>query len=309
MMHERATALAALAALAWVVLALAMLLAGWGSGGILGLLLPLIYVAIPPVIGFFMMREIMRLRANLARIEAGMGAGLGSGPAAARRAQARQGGVAPLAINGQDTARSASPIAAKPGASPRREPPPASVTTATIAGNDSAQPGLDLRLAGHDAGISLPAETLLRALDFPSGADDREGLAAQRAALGEVELGRLIRATQDVLVLLADDRIFVDALDPPGTPAEAWRDFAGGVRRQGAARLGAGATADLVEQLVGRMRADIVFRDAAHHFIRLFDRFLGMMARTAQDDMLCAMMRTRSGLAFRLLGQAAGSFG
>lgn len=308
-MHERATALAALAALAWVVLAVATLLVGWGRGGILGLFLPLIFVATPPVIGFFMMREIMRLRANLAQIEAGMGAGPGSGPAAARRAQALQGGVASSATTGQDTPRSASPIAAKQGTAPRRELPPASVTTATIAGNDTAQPGLDLRLAGHGPGIPLPAETLLRALDFPSGPDDREGLAAQRAALGEVELGRLIRATQDILVLLADDRIYVDALDPPGTPAEAWRDFAGGVRRQGAARLGAGATSDLAEHLVARMRADIVFRDAVHHFLRLFDRFLGLMAKTAQDDMLGAMMRTRSGVAFRLLGQAAGSFG
>ncbi len=308
-MRDRATVLAALAGLAWVVLAISALVVGWGPGGVLGLLLPAVLVAAPPAVGLLMMREIMRLRAQLARIEVGMGGAPGAGGSAVRRAQALQGGVVPSSGIGEGLSRGGPMPSARPGAVPRREPSAPSAPTPPVEGGEPEQPGLDLRLAGRRSDSALSEDTVLRALDFPSGPDDVEGLAAQRAALREGDLERLIMAAQDVLVLLADRRVFVDDLDPPGAPAEVWRAFAGGVRRQGAARLGAGATAELVEHLVARMRADIVFRDAAHHFLRLFDRFLGATAKAAQDDVLCAVMRTRSGVAFRLLGQAAGSFG
>ena len=57
-----------------------------------------------------------------------------------------------------------------------------------------------------------------------------------------------------------------------------------------------------------RMKQDTIFRDAAHHFLRLFDRMVSQFAETATDAEISALSETRTARAFMLLGRVAGTF-
>ena len=57
-----------------------------------------------------------------------------------------------------------------------------------------------------------------------------------------------------------------------------------------------------------RMRADAVFRDAAHHFVRSFDKALIALEPRASDSDLTALSDTRTARAFMLFGRVTGTF-
>jgi hypothetical protein len=57
-----------------------------------------------------------------------------------------------------------------------------------------------------------------------------------------------------------------------------------------------------------RMKNDPIFRDAAHHFLRIFDRSISAFAETATDAELSEMSNTRTSRAFMLLGRVTGTF-
>jgi hypothetical protein len=56
------------------------------------------------------------------------------------------------------------------------------------------------------------------------------------------------------------------------------------------------------------MKSDPVFRDAAHHFLRSFDRTFALIEPNASDSDLAALSDTRSARAFMLLGRVTGTF-
>ena len=56
------------------------------------------------------------------------------------------------------------------------------------------------------------------------------------------------------------------------------------------------------------MKRDPIFRDAAHHFLRLFDRMFAQFAETASDAEISELSDTRTARAFMLLGRVAGTF-
>jgi hypothetical protein len=56
------------------------------------------------------------------------------------------------------------------------------------------------------------------------------------------------------------------------------------------------------------MKQDTIFRDAAHHFLRLFDRMISQFAETASDAEISDLSDTRTARAFMLLGRVAGTF-
>jgi hypothetical protein len=58
----------------------------------------------------------------------------------------------------------------------------------------------------------------------------------------------------------------------------------------------------------GRMRADPVFRDAAHHFLRQFDRSFSAFEKTASDQEISELAETRTARAFMLFGRVSGVF-
>ena len=57
-----------------------------------------------------------------------------------------------------------------------------------------------------------------------------------------------------------------------------------------------------------RMKADPVFRDAAHHFLRSFDRIFQEFEKAASDSELSDLAETRTVRAFMLLGRVTGIF-
>ena len=59
----------------------------------------------------------------------------------------------------------------------------------------------------------------------------------------------------------------------------------------------------------GRMRADPAFRDAAHRFLRTFDRRFAVFEALATDAEIARLAETRSARAFMLLGRVTGMFG
>jgi len=149
---------------------------------------------------------------------------------------------------------------------------------------------------------------LLQALHFPQTRDDTEGFAVLRRALQDMRSGRVIRAAQDVLTLLSENGLYMDDLQPDRTRPELWRAFAAGVRGGPVTGLGAIRDDEVVLPVAARMREDPVFRDAAHHFLRQFDRTLADFDKTASDADLVRLSETRSARAFMLIGRAAGIF-
>ncbi len=58
----------------------------------------------------------------------------------------------------------------------------------------------------------------------------------------------------------------------------------------------------------GRMKQDAIFRDAAHHFLRLYDRAFVRFSESATDAEIAELSNTRTARAFMLLGRVAGAF-
>jgi hypothetical protein len=131
---------------------------------------------------------------------------------------------------------------------------------------------------------------------------------ALRRALDDRAMAKLVRAAQDVLTLLAEDGIYMDDLKPDRARPELWRRFAGGERGKGISALGGVRDRSSLALTAGRMRQDTIFRDAAHHFLRQFDRTLQEFEKNCTDHELAELAETRTARAFMLLGRVTGIF-
>ena len=130
--------------------------------------------------------------------------------------------------------RRARAVPAPPGARsgrPRRRRAPAPAPAAAP-GRAAAAPA-----RGGGAGAAGLAD-LVRALDFPRDADDRDGFRALRSALRHHGLAQMLQAAEDVLNLLSQEGVFVDELPMEPVDAAAWRRFIAGVRGPEVAGLG-----------------------------------------------------------------------
>ncbi|MCB1341836.1 MAG: hypothetical protein KDK24_12400 [Pseudooceanicola sp.] len=165
--------------------------------------------------------------------------------------------------------------------------------------------------------LGTPAETLsqppatedfVRALNFPETAEDEAGFAALRRAMRDRKTAQLIQASQDVLTLLSQDGIYMDDLRPDMARPDIWRQFAQGTRGRAIAALGGVRDRTSLALTAGRMKQDPIFRDAAHHFLRLFDRMVAGFEPNASDADIQALADTRTARAFMLLGRVAGTF-
>ncbi len=162
--------------------------------------------------------------------------------------------------------------------------------------------------ADEIAGPPLSREDFIRALNFPETTEDEAGFAALRKALRDREAAHLIRASQDILTLLSQDGIYMDDLRPDMARAEIWRRFAAGERGRAVAGLGGIRDRSSLALAAGRMKQDPIFRDAAHHFLRRFDKMLAEFVKTASDSDISNLASTRTARAFMLLGRVAGMF-
>ncbi|MGR3453278.1 hypothetical protein [Pseudooceanicola sp.] len=170
------------------------------------------------------------------------------------------------------------------------------------------QAALPLGTTAEDMAPPLAREDFIRALNFPETAEDEEGFAALRRALKDRQAAQLIQAAQDVLTLLSQDGIYMDDLKPDMARPEVWRRFAEGGRGKPVAALGGIRDRSSLALTAGRMKQDPIFRDAAHHFLRLFDRMVQAFEPSATDAEISDLSNTRTARAFMLLGRVAGIF-
>jgi hypothetical protein len=183
----------------------------------------------------------------------------------------------------------------------RHAPPP----MAPQAADD--QPKLALGTSSEETAPPLPREDFIRALNFPETAEDAEGFSALRRALKDRPTAQMIQAAQDILTLLSQDGIYMDDLRPDRARPEIWRSFAQGARGRSVAALGGVRDRSSLALTAGRMKQDPIFRDAAHHFLRRFDRSFAAFEAEADDADISALADTRTARAFMLLGRVAGT--
>lgn len=170
------------------------------------------------------------------------------------------------------------------------------------------QPALALGTPAEDLRPPLSVGDFIRALNFPENAEDKAGFRALRMALEDRTTSKLVRAAQDVLTLLSQDGIYMDDLKPERSRPEVWRRFAQGERGRAIAALGGVRDRSSLALTAGRMREDTVFRDAAHHFLRQFDRTFQEFEKNASDQDLAELADTRTARAFMLFGRVTGTF-
>jgi hypothetical protein len=267
--------------------------AGWRTEGLLGWGLLALGAALPVILAWVLVGTIVAIRnlhaqtAALQRTIEGL-----------RAAQSR----APVLRQSTDT----------PSTPETSLPFPQAQIAAALAPPAHQEPNAQPVLALGTEMIDLPAfvevADVLRALHFPDGPDDAEGFRALRLALTDHGLAKLIRAAQDVLNLLAEDGIFVDALTADHPRPELWRKFAAGERGGIIAGLGGVRDRSSLALTAARMRGDDVFRDAAHHFLRSFDKAMVTLEPRASDSDLTALSDTRTARAFMLFGRVTGIF-
>ena len=170
------------------------------------------------------------------------------------------------------------------------------------------QPALALGTSAADMTPRLSHEDFIRALNFPETAEDTEGFSALRKALKDRNASQLVQASQDVLTLLSQDGIYMDDLRPDRARPEIWRQFAQGARGRPIAALGGIRDRSSLALTSAHMKQDPIFRDAAHHFLRRFDRAFAAFEAEASDADISALTDTRTVRAFMLLGRVAGTF-
>ena len=170
------------------------------------------------------------------------------------------------------------------------------------------QPGLALGTPAEDLRPPLSMSDFIKAMQFPESPDDKDSFRALRRALEDRTTARLIRAAQDVLTLLGQEGIYMDDLKPDRARSELWRRFAAGERGRAIAALGGIRDRSSLALTAGRMRDDIVFRDAGHHFLRTFDKTFAALEPNATDEELALLAETRTARAFMLFGRVTGTF-
>ena len=182
------------------------------------------------------------------------------------------------------------------------------VAPSAAAAQPDEQPALALGTPAESTAAPVSVADFIRALNFPDSENDRDGFRALRRALDDRGLAKLIRAAQDALTLLSQDGIYMDDLRPDRARPEVWRRFAQGERGKAIAALGGVRDRSSLALTAGRMRQDTIFRDAAHHFLRQFDRSFQSFEKTASDGEIAAFTDTRTARAFMLLGRVSGTF-
>ena len=111
-----------------------------------------------------------------------------------------------------------------------------------------------------------------------------------------------------MLTLLSQDGIYMDDLRPDVARPEIWRAFASGARGRAIAPLGGIRDRSSLALSAARMKQDTIFRDAAHHFLRRFDKSFSEFEELASDADIVSLAGTRTARAFMLLGRVAGTF-
>lgn len=305
--------LAAALSLVWVVAVVAYVLtAPEGVGGLLSTVMTLLVVTVPLALiwaAVVTLRAVRSLREEATRLQAAVDAMRNAyvasqqTQAAAVMRPAERPPEAPPRLEASGTFASRRdhgqtvPSADRKAALAMPRPAPA-----------EEQPALALGTPAEELRPPLSVPDFILALNFPDSPDDTAGFRALRLALEDRTVAKLIRAAQDVLTLLSQEGIYMDDLTPDRARPEVWRKFAAGERGRSIAGLGGIRDRSSLALTAGRMREDPVFRDAAHHFLRTFDRTFATFEKNATDSELADLANTRTSRAFMLFGRVTGTF-
>jgi len=196
-------------------------------------------------------------------------------------------------------------LAAEPRATPQpgfaEAPAAAPVPPAPPTPPDTPAPEPEPEAGAEPVRPSWP--DLVRALDFPRDADDREGFRALKTALRHPALAQMLQAAEDVLNLLSQEGVYVDELPMEPVDPAAWRRFIAGVRGAEVAAVAGIRDPRAIETARRLTASDSIFRDSALFFQRRFDGVLAAFAADAKDAELIELVGTRSGRAFMLLAR------
>jgi hypothetical protein len=304
--------------LVWVLGVGLYLWSGLSPAGALGMAMTALVVVLPLGLAWFTvatLTAIRSLRAEASRLQAAVDAMRSTPAASLLRAPQTSASASPADRSGE---RRSENHAAEPTGSfaSRRDTaltvPSADRRTTHAAPRAAAmteeQPGLALGTPMDEPSTPLRVADFVRAIHFPENPDDNEGFRALRLALADRTSAKLIRAAQDVLTLLAQEGIYMDELNPDRARPELWRMFAAGERGRSIAGLGGIRDRSCLALTAARMREDTVFRDAAHHFLRSFDKAIAAVEPNANDTELSALSDTRTARAFMLFGRVTGTF-
>ncbi len=168
----------------------------------------------------------------------------------------------------------------------------------------------DLPLPSHTRKLDTPItiRELIKALNFPDNAKDTEGFRILQRAFSDRTTSKLLQSAQDVLTMLSEDGIYMDDLRIEQPEASAWRSFAKGARGKDVAALGMVRDRTALTLSRTRLKNDTAFREKALRFLTQFDNIISEFEITAEDGELTEMGKTRSAIAFMLLGRVSGAF-
>ena len=173
---------------------------------------------------------------------------------------------------------------------------------------DEAQADLPLPKDQNASDAPITIRELIKALNFPDNAQDTEGFRVLQRAFKDRTTTKLVQSAQDVLTMLSEDGIYMDDLRVENPGASAWRSFAKGARGKEVAALGMIRDRTALTLSKTRLRNDTLFRETVHVFLTQFDTILIEFEETAKDSELSEMGKTRSAIAFMLLGRVSGAF-
>jgi len=310
---------AVIVSLAWIAVVAIYFFLKPVEGGTLGLVMTGLIVLLPIAllwVAVSMSRSVRSLRNEAARLQAAVDA---MRNAYVAHNQAGAGSLKPSVEKKLDEIAAAQrqTETALATFTSRRDPaqvaPPADRKAALAAPQPQAwtgdeQPALALGTPAEDLRPPLSVADFIRALNFPETPEDKAGFRALRLALEDRTTSKLIRAAQDVLTLLSQDGIYMDDLKPERAQPEVWRRFAQGERGRAISALGGVRDRSSLALTAGRMREDPVLRDAAHHFLRQFDRTFQEFEKNASDQDVAEFAETRTARAFMLFGRVTGTF-
>ncbi len=308
---------AAMLSLVWIASVAAYMIFSPGDEGPLGLVMTALVVFLPLAliwVAAITLRSVRSLREEAARLQAAVDA---MRNAYVAQAQAAAVGIKPSVEKKLDeiVAAQKQTETALATFTTRRDPAqivPSADRKAALAlphpSPGDEQPALALGTPAEDLRAPLMVADFVRALNFPESPDDKAGFRALRLALEDRDTSKLIRAAQDVLTLLSQDGIYMDDLKPDRSKPDIWRRFAQGERGRAIAGLGGVRDRSSLALTAARMREDTVFRDAAHHFLRTFDRTFQSFEKNASDQDLIELSETRTARAFMLFGRVTGTF-
>jgi len=302
--------------LVWVAAVVAYVITGPQDESSLGLVLTLLVVFLPLALiwaALTTLRSVRSLRAEAARLQAAVDA-MRNAYLANQQTQAVlkpsvEKRIDEIAASARQTETAIATFTSRRDAS--LTVPSANRKAAMAAPRPdlgAEQPGLALGTPAEDLRPPLSVADFIRALQFPESPDDKEGFRALRLALEDRTVAKLIRAAQDVLTLLSQEGIYMDDLRPDRSRPELWRKFATGDRGRTIAGLGGVRDRSSLALTASRMREDVVFRDAGHHFLRTFDKVFAEFEKNASDSDLSDLSETRTARAFMLFGRVTGTF-